>query len=185
MTEDKQAIAIAERWENALESVNIDKIRHVAAEASAKKDSSGLSQRAGRFVKDLGALGVHADDPGEQAYFDVKKLVLEWRLENVGLEDDEYKSSKKSRALHWYRQSLKYGDLAAADRYLKKYLRFQGAHSGKLVGTLRLAHPFSGIPKIKRFQFKKSLSPSQRSVLDKATEWYRRTYLQKKRGQTG
>ena len=154
-------------WENALESLNIDKIRHVAAEASENKDHPELSQRAKRLVRDLSTLGVHGDDSDEQAYFDIKKLVLEWRRENIGLEDDEYKSSKKSAALYWYRQSLKYGDLVAADRYLKKYLRFMGAHGGDLVVSLRLAHPLSGVLKTQRFKFKKSLTPSQRSVLDR------------------
>lgn len=175
-------MTIAEQWENALKSLNIAKVYYVADKAPDKKDHP-ISQRAERLTRGLAVLGVHGKDPDEQAYFDVKKLVIGWRIENIGLEDDEYKSSKKSTALYWYRQSLKYGDLAAADRYLKKYLRFQGTHKGTLVGSLKLAHPLAGIPKMKRFQFKKSLTPSQRSVLDRAMEWYRRTYLQKKGGQ--
>jgi hypothetical protein len=88
----------------------------------------------------------------------------------------------KSNAMYYYKQALKYGDLKAAEKYLKKYLTpineggFGGTYKG-LKESIKRAHPLDGIAQKDRSEFMKTLSPKERQTLAYGIKWYDQTYL--------
>ena len=81
----------------------------------------------------------------------------------------------KANALYYYKQSLRYGDLPAAHKYLKKYQELGGSLNGMEISVKRSA-PLGGFPAALRGKFIKSLSPDQRDKLALAEQWYNNVY---------
>lgn len=129
---------------------------------------------AQHFLSDLTRLLVYKSDPGEQAYYETRNMIFDYK-KKTGDEVPSGKPTNKGNALYYYRQALKYGDMKAAERYLMKYYDLKGTPTG-LKTSIKRAHPLSGIKKAKRFRFKESLNPAQRATLDRAMKWYDDTY---------
>ncbi len=129
---------------------------------------------AEHFLNDLKTILVYDSDPGEQAYYDVRKYVFDW-LGDQGIERPSGKPTNRSNALYYYRQALKYGDLDAAKRYLMKYYDLGGSPRS-LRTSIKRAHPLGSLAMKHRFKFRQSLSPEQQKKLEIALEWYNRVY---------
>jgi len=123
---------------------------------------------------DLKKMLVYESDPGEQAYYDTRNLVFDWQ-EKQGKERSYGKPTKKGNALYYYRQALKYGDLKASEKYLKKYYDL-GGKVKTLRQSLKNAHPLTGIPKRERYAFRQSLSKTDDAIIMQGIGWYKKTY---------
>jgi len=124
------------------------------------------------FFNDLSAMT--SGGKGEQAYYDTRKLALDWRAEQ-GHERSYGTPTKKGNALYYYKQALKFGDITRAEKYLRRYYELGGTATGKAQG-IKQAHPLSSIPKADRYKFRRSLTPADQEKVKRALEWYRRTY---------
>ena len=100
-------------------------------------------------------------------------MVFDW-LDKQGVERSSGEPTSRSKALIYYKQALKYGDLKAAERYLKKYVAKGGNLKG-LKGSIKRAHPLAQLKKNRR-QFLETLSPSERKTFSAAVKWYKQTY---------
>jgi DNA repair protein RadC len=160
---------VRDTLEHVLRAFSLDSIYRMAA----GKPGRGATM-ANHFLSDIKSLLVYTSDPGEQAYYDTRKMVFDW-LEDTGVERPSGKPTKRSNALYYYRQALKYGDLQAAKRYLEKYYQMGGT-SRTLRSSIKRAHPLASVPVRKRYNFRQSLSPAQSERLKMALKWYERMY---------
>jgi len=164
-----------------------DKAEHVARlfslDAAYRRLAGKPSREAGMFDKVLGDLGrtvVYTADPGEAAYHDIRGLAFKY-LEKQNIERPQVEATSKSNALYYYRQAIKYGDGEAAQRYLDDYRRLGGNWKGLRISVKR-AHPLAMLPKTHRYRFTASLSGEDRALLNRATSWYRQTYIGREGG---
>jgi hypothetical protein len=160
---------IRDTTEYILRTFSLDKIyKHLAGKPSRGKTM------AEQFMNDLESLLIYTSDPGEQAYYDTRHLVFEWKEKN-GVEASYGRPTNKGNALYYYKQALKYGDFKAAERYLMKYYDLKGTPTGLKKG-IKQSHPLAGIKKIDRYKFKRSLSPAQLATMERGIQWYDKTY---------
>jgi DNA repair protein RadC/GNAT superfamily N-acetyltransferase len=124
---------------------------------------------AEQFANDLMSLALYTSDPGEMAYYDTTRKVVEWK-EDAGPDPKD-----KSDAVYYYKQALKYGDLKAAEKYLRAYYDLGGNDKG-LAASIKRAHPLGMIPKKDQPKFIETLSPEELEKLRLAEEWYNSTY---------
>ena len=149
-----------EKVEQALKIFNLDK---------------SDSQADRHFVDDLKSI-FEQEDSGLLAYYEVRQMVFEW-LAKQGEEEKRFggKPTKKGNAFYYYKQAMKYGDLDAAQRYLKKYYELGGDPRPKMQ-SIKYAHPLASIPGMKRRAFRQSLAMGQSDIFDTALKWYNKTY---------
>lgn len=159
-----------------------DKVQHVLRTFSLDKlynIATGKPNRAGswqwQFVNDLKSMFVYETDPGETAYWEIRKLVFDYRKEQ-GYQPPTVHPTNRSNALYYYRQAIKYGDLNAAARYYQKYIE-HGGTSKNIAQSIKRAHPLSSLPLKERYGFRQSLSEEEIKTLEVALRWYRDTYL--------
>jgi hypothetical protein len=131
---------------------------------------------SGMLIEDIKKLLLYEADPGEQAYYDTRRLVNEWNEKHGKESYSGGKPTKKSRALYYYKQALKYGDFPAAEKYLGKYMELGGSWQG-LQQSIKAAHPLAGIKQALRYSFRHSLSPEEEETLQRGLEFYRKHYL--------
>jgi len=160
---------VRDRVEAVLRVFRLDKLYQEAIGKPRRGNSV-----AEHLLEDLKTMLVYEADPGVQAYYETRKLVFDW-LDKNGIERSYGRPTKRGNALYYYRQALRFGDLKAAKKYLDKYYELGGTPK-KLRQALRLAHPLSTLPKTKRYAFRKSLSPDDAARVQRAIDWYRRTY---------
>lgn len=127
------------------------------------------------LIRDLEALLDSKISDDMLSYYAVRQMVFDW-LEGQG-DKKRFggKPTKKGNALYYYNQAMKYGDLDAAHRYLKKYYKFGGIYK-RPTKTTKCSHPLSSIPTIKRITFRRSLTQDQEVVLKRVLNWYNNIY---------
>jgi hypothetical protein len=127
-----------------------------------------------QFLSDIKMLVSSQSDTGEKAYYDTRKLVFDW-LDKEGVKRSYGEPVKKGNALYYYRQALKYRDLKAAERYLQKYFDL-GGERRDLKDAVHPVHPLASVPKMKRFEFRRSLSPAEEKKVTRGINWYQRGF---------
>ena len=159
-----------------------DTTEHILRTFSLDKIYKRLIGRPGRgknmaehFMADLQSLVLYNSDPGEQAYYDARKMVIDYK-EKIGEESGGGKPTNKGNALYYYKQALKYGDFKAAERYLYDYYYKYGGTTTGLKRSITMAHPLSGVKKMQRHKFRKSLTAKEAEKLERAIKWYREVY---------
>ena len=162
---------IRDTTQHILRTFSLDKIYNRAVGKPGRGKNVAM-----HFLNDLKSLLIYTSDPGEQAYYDIRNLVIDHK-KKTGDERPSGRPTNKGNALYYYRQALKYGDFEAAERYLVKYYEYGGKRTG-IKASIKRAHPLSGIKKMQRRQFKKDLSPAEQKTLERAIEWYDKTYRQ-------
>jgi len=113
-------------------------------------------------------------DPGELAYHEIRNKVRAYN-KKVGRKEFKSQPTNISNALYYYKKSIQYGDLAAAEKYWEKYLEMGGSLKG-LQSSIRLTRPTGGLLKKHRSGFYKTLSDNDKILLNKASKWYRQIY---------
>ncbi len=169
---------IRDRIEHALRTFKLDRIYREALERPGRgktPDASRAQQVAEHFIGDLRTLFVYEADPGLLAYYDVRNMVFEWLAKQGDEKRYGGKPTKKGNAFYYYKQALKYGDLDAAQRYLKKYYELGGTVKSRMQ-SMKYAHPLSSIPTLKRVGFRQSLTPAEQVTFGRALTWYNKTY---------
>jgi hypothetical protein len=161
-----------------------DKLQHVAKSFSAGglyDWAASKPKRGGtvgeRLANDLLAIGFYTSDPGEIAYYDIIKKVVDWR-EKAGKESPAIVPTDKANALYYYKQALKFGDIGAAEKYLRKYFEMGGAEKG-LGQSVERSHPLGMIAKKDRAEFLKTLGPEDAERYRLAEKWHNQTYKSK------
>ena len=140
-------------------------------------DSGDDSQASIHLKNDLKSLFEHKSaGPGLLDYYEVRQMVFDW-LAKQGEEEKRFggKPTKKGNAFYYYKQAMKYGDIDAAQRYLKKYYELGGATRPE-IQSIKYAHPLASIPGMKRKAFRQSLTLDQADTFNNALEWYDKTY---------
>jgi len=165
---------IRDKWEHIARLFSLNAIY----KAAVGKPRRGMTAWD-RLQSDIMSLGFYTSDPGESAYYDVKKWSYDY-LEDEGVEKPGIIPTTRSNALYYYKQALKYGDLQAAARYLKKYEELGGTEKGRKI-SVKASMPLGSLPKKMRKGFKESLDKKQLETLNKAEEWYNRTYKEGKK----
>jgi len=158
-----------------------DKWEHVASIFSLQKPyqwAAGKPKRgrdvAQRLWNDVLSMGFYTADPGEMAYWNTRKAVIDWQKKRQK-EPSAVIPSDTANALYYYKQALRYGDLKAAHGYLEKYAELGGSLQG-MDASVRAASPLWGIGVKDRETFLKGLSTEERESLDRATHWYSAVY---------
>jgi N12 class adenine-specific DNA methylase/predicted RNA methylase len=169
-----RARPVRDRTEYALRNVKLGQIYNLAA-GKPRRGGTVASQLA----RDLKSLVIYQSDPGEQAYYDTRSMVFDY-LGKRGESRESPNPTSRSNALYYYRQAIKYGDIRAAEKYLKIYKEDFNGKLGNLAASVKRAHPLSSLPKMLRYGFRKSLSPEDQERVAMAIKWYNETYLQRK-----
>ena len=131
-----------------------------------------------RLLNDLMALGFYNSDPGESAYYDIKSKTYDWLRKNR-LEKPSHTPSDPGKALYYYKQALKYGDLKAAEKYLNKYLELGGKKTG-IDSSMKRVHPLGSLAKKDYRAFLGTLSEGEKERYGLALRWYNNTYLKRR-----
>jgi len=118
-------------------------------------------------------------DPGEAAYFQIRKKVNDFVKEEKG-ERPSHIPSTKSKALYYYKQSLRFSDLDLAGKHLERYYDLGGSIRGKKI-SLKLSEPTGGLPKDIRSKFYKTLTKEERRKLNEASKWYKKKFKSRSR----
>jgi hypothetical protein len=160
---------IRDTMQHILRTFSLDSVYRMAT----GKPGKGKNM-AEHFLNDIKNLLFYESDPGEQAYYDARKMVFDW-LGAQGIERPSGKPTNRSNALYYYRQALKYGDFEAAKRYLNKYYELGGT-GRTMKQSIKRAHPMGSLPLKHRFKFRQSLTPEKQQTLKVALEWYDRVY---------
>ena len=126
-----------------------------------------------QLSEDLDTISIGKNEDAQNAYYEARKLVFDW-LEDNG-ERKFATPTRKGNAIHYYRQAMRFGDIEAAIKHLEKYYDMGGKKQPISKG-FGLAHPLSSISQDKKFKFRKSLSPKENETIDRAIEWYNKTY---------
>lgn len=167
---------IRDKVQHLLRTFSLDKIYNIAV---GKPSRAGSWEK--QFVDDLKSMVIYETDPGETAYWEIRKRVFDFRKEK-GHEAPTVHPTNKSNALYYYRQAIKYGDLAAAAKYYQKYIEYGGT-AKSIADSIKRAHPLSSLPIKDRYAFRNSLSEKDLKTLEVALRWYRDTYLSVTTGQ--
>jgi hypothetical protein len=160
--------------QHILQTVSLD-IPYTWATGKPKQGGNFME----RFLYDFSNLLVYSTDPGQTAYYETRELADKF-LRKQGYERPMVEPTNKSNALYYYKQALRYGDLKAAQKYIKQYEKLGGTFKGLQI-SIKLSHPMAGIPIRFRGGFMKSLSAQDQSKLKSAIRWYEQIYLKKSR----
>ena len=159
-----------------------DKMEHLARIYSLNGVYSWVAGKPKRgdtwsaqLMNDVLALGTYTSDPGESAYYDTLANVYGF-LQKNGRERPSGIPTDRSNALYYYRQALKYGDLKAAEKYIKKYYQLGGIDTG-ITQSIKRASPLAPLPADWRGIFLRSMTPDERRRYELAMRWYNETYL--------
>ena len=170
---------IRDRMQHVMRVMALDKIPYDWAAGKPLRGETFW----GRVVSDLSSLVVYSSDPQEIAYHEIRqeanKFLDKYKLTKPGIEPTD-----RSNALYYYKQALKFEDVKAAHKYLKKYAEMGGTIRGLKI-SIKLAHPLAGIPVKHRTAFVSSLNKEDKQRLRRGIQWYEQTYLRiagKKRG---
>jgi len=162
---------IRDKVKNILRTFKLDK----PYDYLAGRPKRGGDTATEHFLSDLLSVVAYNTEPGVQAYYDTRSKVFDWNDKHGDDRGGRGSPSKRGNTLYYYRQAMKYGDLPAAEKYLRKYYDMGGTPRG-LRQSIKNAHPLSGIDKVDRFRFRKQLGKGDQKRLEMALKWYRKTY---------
>jgi hypothetical protein len=160
---------IRDKWEHVSRLFSAEKIYRRVAGKPIRGDSV-----AGRVLNDLASLVTYSADPGEAAYHDSRRMVFDF-LKAQNVEKPMVDPTNRSNALYYYKQSIKFGDAKAAEKYLQQY-KDLGGKLKYLKVSIKRAHPLAGLPKKYRTRFYNRISKEDKVIIRRGTKWYKETY---------
>ena len=134
-----------------------------------------LTGKPTRGIKDeIMASIVYKTDPGEQAYYDTKKMVYDY-LRDQGQDVGSYAPSNKSNALYYYKKALAYKDDKAADRWWKRYEELGGNKRGERKSK-QSSDPLGSLKRRDKGKFRDTLDEKELEIIERAEKWYDKIY---------
>ena len=166
---------IRDKWEHVWRTFSFDMpYRYIAGKP--KRGDNVTSQ----LLHDVMSLGLYTADPGEASYYQFKKSVFDY-LDKISSPKPYIIPTSRQNALYYYKQSLKYGDLKTAKKYLDQYLTKYGGTRKGIKTSIKMTHPLASIPNKHRRKFFKSLDSEQKDVYKRALDWYNRIYKKRRK----
>ncbi len=165
---------VRDRMQSFLKTFSLDKPYKALAGKPMRGGSVGE-----QFLNDLSSMFVYDTDPGQNAYWNARKQVWDWKRA-MGYEDSSTTPTNRSNALYYYKQAIRYGDFDAARKYYMQYLEHGGKRKG-IAESVKRAHPLAGIPKKYQKWYVIQLSEKERKTLRSALAWYQDVYLRRSR----
>jgi hypothetical protein len=169
---------IKDNWEYVARAAAVDGIYKYAMGRPAPK-SSGVGEK---LTDSFLTSRIDAD---EAVYWNARTNVSSY-AEKIGKPSQAAEATKKSNALFYYRQALKWGDENAARRYLDEYTLLSKAegHDDEevkkgLEKSMQKAHPLGGLDSEKWGEYIRSLNQEDRNQLVLALGFYKNAYDQK------
>ncbi|MBL6985281.1 MAG: hypothetical protein ISR74_06780 [Candidatus Thioglobus sp.] len=126
------------------------------------------------IVNTIQGLAFYSTDPGEVAYWSAVSDMHKFQ-ESLGIEKARVNPTKKSKALYYYKQSMKYGDLKAGLKYYRKYKELGGTEES-MEASVKLLAPEMALREELRDSYINTLSKKQAKTLVAAQQWYEETY---------
>jgi len=126
------------------------------------------------WENDVANIFTYTTDPGETSYFTIRQIGAEF-LEKKGFEYPSITPAKRSNALYYYRQAIRFKDDKAADRFKKEYYKLGGTDKG-MESSISKAAPLNFIPTRYKEEFNKSLDGTELDILKEAEHWYKTFY---------
>jgi len=158
-----------------------DRSRHSARTFSLDYPIAMVKQMLGEAapvrdpLKTVAGAVVKMRDPGEMAYNSIRGRAFSF-IENETGSSIGGAFGPRSNALYNWRVALKRGDTRSARLALDR-LRELGATGSSLRSSIKRASPLGMFPnRSLRNQFVATLSPKERDVLKRASQWYSQTF---------
>ena len=152
-----------------------DRSEHIARFLSLDEEYKALAGKPTKgYLDSLKKTLVYEGDPGEIAYQDTRQRVIEF-LKKQGKEIPGGEPTDRANALYYFKQAMRYGDTAAAERYRQEYLQAGGKVEG-IRKSINKAHPLALLPENMRYKFRQSLSPEEDQKFKEGFSWYREVY---------
>lgn len=155
-----------------------DPFEHLARTFSVSPVYKYLAGKPTRGIKeDIKSLLLFSTDPGEASYYTTKEMLFDF-LKEKGVETPSMKPTKRSNALYYYKQSLRFGDEKKAEKFLNKYKELGGTRRG-FKTSITKTHPLAMLPKKYRAEFSEGITPEEKEVIERSIEWYNAVYLRR------
>ncbi len=153
-----------------------DRWQHIAKAFSAGKIYDWAFDKPSRgWGKNLAKLLLASTDPGESAYYKVRKMVREFNSRNGDVSFGGGNPTDKGNALYYYKQALRFQDFEKAEKYLNDYKRLGGTPKG-LKASIKRVSPVAGVKKKEIREFKSTLSDAEKKTIRVALDWYKKIY---------
>lgn len=134
---------------------------------------AGLPSRG--FAAEMAGALFQKRDPGEIAYNRMLGLGYDWLEKEKGQGGIRGGYTERSNAVYFWKQAQKWGD-KDAERVQFQRMRDLGMTRKDIVNAIKRAHPLGMIALKDRGRFLRSLEAKDRESLNRAVQWYRRTY---------
>lgn len=181
-----QPKSIRDPWEYAARALSVDSLYKRIVGRPAPKEDNVLTNILDHTI-------TSRIDADEATYWTSRADASDW-AEKMGKASDAGDPTEKSNALFFYRQALKWGDEAAAQRYLEQYksiVRSEPKNAGKsekdlndvinngLEKSMEKAHPLGSLNSDQWGPYIRTLNQDQKNQLYLALKFYRDTYDRK------
>ena len=157
-----------------------DRWKHIAKVFSASIPYDWWTGKPSRgWGKNLSKLLLQSSDPGEAAYYKVRGLVRDFNDKAGDVSSGGFTPTDKGNALYYFKQSLRYGDMEAAERYLRDYVDLAGGPkkaSKGLKASIDRTAPMGGLKKKDREAWLKTLTQAELKTLKVSRDWFKTTY---------
>jgi hypothetical protein len=160
---------IRDKWEHIARLFSLNSIQGYLAGKPKRGGTLG-----GQLLSDIIALGFYTSDPGESAFWNTKKKTFDY-LDKLDVQKPRITPTDKANAMYYYKRALKYGDLKAAEKYLRIYIDKGGTPKGMRL-SIKTSEPLGSLTKKDKLKFIKTLTEKEKETLAIAEKWYRETY---------
>ncbi|HUU53144.1 MAG TPA: hypothetical protein VMW44_00720 [Candidatus Bathyarchaeia archaeon] len=160
---------IRDHWEHVARTFSLDSIERYLTGKPKRGGTLGK-----QLLSDIMSLGFYTSDPGEAAFWNVKKKAYDY-LEKLDVQMPRMTPTDKANAMYYYKKALRYGDLKAAERYLKSYIDHGGTRKGMKL-SIKSSSPLGMMTKKQQRGFEKTLTERDKITLATAETWYEEVY---------
>lgn len=116
-------------------------------------------------------LALYETDPGQSAYWDIQDEKRRY-LKSIGKWSEGWSFSARAKALYHIKESIRYGDETAFDKYRTEY-RGLGGSPENIQQSLNRLDPMGGLNKQQQAGFYRFLDEDGKQKLEKARQYYR------------
>ena len=159
---------IRDRWQHIAKAFSMGTVYDVLS----GKPSKGWGNRLSKLL-------FTSSDPGENAYYKIRGKVMDYN-DKIGIvSGGGFTPTDKGNALYYFKQSMRYGDMKAAEKYLRDYFRLSDSPKKAMKGldaSLKRVAPLGGLRKKDQKAFLDTLSDAEIKTLKVSRDWYKEVY---------